>query len=185
MIIIKNKKRKQKQFPDNDSALGQLIVFYFHWHIFQNLLNLWGQIEVSPFLTQFSIYHLKTPQNQRKSVFSKIFPPLTLSQNLVPPLPPPPFCFPPLLKIWFLHFLRFPELIYNIQIAPRPRPPKKIIFFFNLYSAGLHKRTSNTVSTWRVVILKNRNNKVETNLYFKYANKHVQFVIIYPTPGNS
>ena len=69
-------------------------------------------------------------------VSSKVSPQLNSSQKLCPS----PFCFPPLnFKNLFPSSLWFPPLIYNIQISP--------IKIFNLYIAGLHKRTSNTVST--------------------------------------
>ena len=90
---------------------------------------------------------------QWKTIFSFLhdFPaPLNLSQKLCPPVcSPTDNLVPP--------FLWFPPLIYNIQV-----PPPKI---FNLCITGLHKLTSNTLSTCVISCDTQEQKQVEVNLY--------------------
>ena len=75
------------------------------------------------------------------SFLQGFIPPLNLSQKSYPP-----FCF---------SSLNFKNSVHPLFVVPPPSPaPHWFIIFkfpptkiFNLYIAGLHKRTSNTVST--------------------------------------
>ena len=80
-------------------------------------------------------------------------------QSLVPPF------------LWFPHWF----IIFKF-------PPPKI---FNLCITGLHKLTTNTLSTCIISCNTQVQKQVEANLYFKYTNKHIQFTVIYPTSANS
>ena len=92
---------------------------------------------------------------QWKTIFSFLHdsPPTKFESKIVSPLllPPPKFhnLVPP--------FLWFPPLLYNIQV-----PPSKI---FNLCITGLHKLTTNTLSTCVISCDTQEQKQVEVNLH--------------------